>query len=260
MHRAMLAKTGWGKSWYAQAVLEENLPRYDIVTVMDPKDEYRGLVKAGLAKHWIVGPKEAKWSVDQWAEFLQQNPRVVLAKYRIGTEDWRDVAVRLSLAVRRLCRSGHSGLLAFDEAHQIAPEGGVDEELDNLATTGRGEGASSIWVTQRAAKLGETILAQCGERLLGGFTSDRDLKKLRDVTEYPIAIHNPNEATVSPVPEELLVDGEGIPLRKFEPNGSLEGAEWIYSDDSGALERRDTRTVEMDSTHYGPEGEEIADP
>ncbi|WP_436924965.1 helicase HerA domain-containing protein [Halosimplex amylolyticum] len=261
MHRLILAKTGWGKSYYSQAVIEVNIPKYDITVLFDPKDEYRGLVKAGYLKHFIVGPAEAGWSTDQWQTFLGKNPRVVLAKYRLGTKDWQQVAVRVTRAVRRLCRAGHTGLLAFDEAHNVAEQHSLPEELGNLATTGRGEGASSIWITQRAAKLDEDIISQCGERLLGGFTSDADLDKLRKVTEYPMDIHNPSAATQTAVPDELKVDGKGIPLRRFEDdNGNTTGSEWIFSDDYGEIERRDTSNVSMQSTHYGPEGQEIADP
>jgi hypothetical protein len=260
MHRLILAKTGWGKSWYAQAVIEANVPKYDILALLDYKDEYRGLVKAGYLKHYIVGPEELAWSVSDWVHFLGRNPKVVLAKFGLDAEEWGEVAVRVTKATRRLCRRGHTGLLAFDEAHHLAPEGSVPDELRSLATTGRGEGASSLWITQRAAMLAEDIIAQCGEKLLGGFTSDADLKKLRKVTEYPNEIHNPNAARQM-VPEELQVDGDGIPLRRFEDDsGSLVGSEWVFSNDAGELERRDTREVEMSSTHHGPEGQEIADP
>ena len=58
----LAAQSGWGKSFKGQHVIEKNLPEYDHVVVLDYKDEYRGLVKAGLANWWIGGPREAGWS------------------------------------------------------------------------------------------------------------------------------------------------------------------------------------------------------
>ncbi|MFU1780712.1 hypothetical protein ACM16X_04960 [Haloarcula japonica] len=50
MNLLLAAQSGWGKSFKAQHVMEENIPEYDHVVVLDFKDEYRGLAKAGLAK------------------------------------------------------------------------------------------------------------------------------------------------------------------------------------------------------------------
>lgn len=57
MHMLFAAQSGWGKSLHFQAYAEENLdaPNYDPGVVLDYADEYRGLVKAGFAKHWICG-------------------------------------------------------------------------------------------------------------------------------------------------------------------------------------------------------------
>jgi len=267
MNRLLLAMTGWGKSWYGQAIMEANAPEYDLFVVADYKDEYRGLVKSRLAEHMIVGPQEASLSVGQWKQVLADNPSLVLARYSIDEERWRAVISRVTAALRQMCRSGPDGFLAFDEAHFLAPQRGtVPEPIKGVATTGRGEGVSSLWMTQRPAEMEETVMSQCGERVIGGFMSDQDLSKIEPITEYPSEIHNPQASLVSHAPDELQTDpdeasgGATEPLRKFEEGGQTVGSEWIFSDDSGALERRDTRDVSMRSTHYGPEGRGIADP
>ncbi len=92
----------------------------------------------------------------------------------------------------------------------------------------------------------------------GGFTSDRDRGKIDP--EYPEDVHNPQARSVPHLPEELQADGESIALRRFEDDGSTVGSEWIYSDNSGNMERRDTREMNMQTTHHGPEGHPIHDP
>lgn len=252
--------SGWGKSFKAQHVMEQNLPEYDHVVVLDYKDEYRGLVKAGLASWWIAGPREREWSRSTWHEFLAANERVVLARHdRLDVDAWQDLAAAVIAAARRL----GDVLVVIDEAHFVAPQtGSVPSAIEGLATTGRGEGASSIWVTQRLSKAEETVLAQCQARLLGAFESTGDLSKVDGITEYPTDLHNPQVETVGgAVATDLLPDERDRPqsLQKHVADGSTVGSEWIYSDNTGTRERRNTRGVasEMETTHYGPEGKQI---
>lgn len=255
-HRLIAGKQGWGKTYVAHATAEKNLPEYPVAAIFDFKDEYRGLVEHGLATHFIVGPDEAEWSVDHWVQFIQKNPKTVYARYRLDEEEWRDVVGRITEAARLVGQQAGGAFLVLDEAHFLAPQsGGYPDAIKGVATTGRGEGASSLWVTQRPAELDETPISQADDWLLGGFTSDADLNKLGKVTEYPEEIHNPRATTLPPIPESLRVDGESIPLRQFDV-----GAEWVYQDDYGVLERRDARDIDMASTHYAPEGNDIMDP
>jgi DNA helicase HerA-like ATPase len=150
-------------------------------------------------------------------------------------------------------------LIDIDEAHFVAPQKGkVPEPVIGLATTGRGEGASSIWITQRLAKLEEDVASQCQARLLGGFESSADLNKVEAITEYPVDLHNPQVRTVVNVPAELTPSDRDRPesLQKHVENGDTVGSEWIYSDNTGRRERRNTEglAAEMDSTHFGKQG------
>jgi len=259
---ALLAKSGWGKSWMTQALLERNIPEYQATVVMDIKDEYRGLVKAGLLNHLIVGPHEAQWSVQEWVDVLERNPKVVLAKLdTMGLDTWLEVCNRVAGAVRTLQRTQ---FVVIEEAHFVAPQtGAIPPEIEHLATTGRGEGTSTVVVSQRPAKVDETVLAQCMFRLIGGFESDRDLKKVEGITEYPVDLHNPQAGEVSGVPEELQPDDAGAgglapSLRKFENDqGNTIGSEWVYSDDSGNRKRVDSRYRRMESTHHGQDGKDV---
>jgi hypothetical protein len=250
------AVTGSGKSYLTQAIVEANLPDYPLAVVFDYKDEYRGLVLAGLMKHFIVGPDEAEWSVNAWAQFLHQNPKVVLARFRLNADVWREVAGRIVAATREIGARTDGALLVLDEAHFLAPQrGSYPDSIKGVATTGRGEGVSGITVTQRLSELDETIISQSGERLLGPFQSDADLSKVGRTVGYPKEVHNPQAGRIPTLPEELHAEKGPIPLRKFQV-----GSEWIYSDIAGNRERRDSREVEMKSEHVGAKGNGIVDP
>ncbi len=88
----VVAQSGWGKGFHAQSWMESNAKDYDALAVLDYCAEYRGLVKAGVADHLIVGPVEAQWSVQDWMAVLRANPYVVLERHKakIGTDRWRD--------------------------------------------------------------------------------------------------------------------------------------------------------------------------
>jgi hypothetical protein len=264
---ALAAQSGFGKSAKTQEVVEKNAPDYDHVVVLDFKDEYRGLVKADIMKWWITGPKEMRWQKSQWSAFIENNKKVVLARHNALNEaDWREVAATVIAAARDL----GDVLIVIDEAHFVAPQSGATPPaVKGLATTGRGEGASSIWVTQRLAEMEETVLAQCQSRLLGGFESSADLDKVARIVEYPEKLHNPQAGKVPNSPEELQpLDDSGTKakgglvqaLRKFEDNnGNTVGSEWIYSDNTGERRRMDTRGMfdDMQSEHYGAQGKKI---
>jgi len=266
----LAAKSGWGKSYNTQLWLERNLPEQDFAAILDYKDEYRGLVRGvepsnsrtDLCSWYIAGPDQVEWSAAHWARVIESAGRVVIPRYRIDGDDWRQVVGSVCGACRRLYENHPRSdlLVAIDEAHIAAPQRqGYPEATKKAATTGRGEGLSSLWVTQRLSELDETVIAQWDEQILGGFISDADLRKIN--VDYPADVHDTRASRVRSLPDELLVDGEPIPLRKFTDDaGNIVGSEWIRSNDSGLMERVDSGVVEMHSEHYGTEGQSLEDP
>lgn len=259
MNLLVAAQSGWGKSFKAQHVIERNIPDYEHAIVLDFKDEYRGLVKSGFADWWIAGPREMRWSKGQWRQFIDENQKTVLARHNnLTASDWRDLSADVIAAARDVGEV----VIAVDEAHFVAPQKSkVPEPVVGLATTGRGEGASSIWITQRLSKAEEDVISQCMARLLGGFESTADLGKVDGITEYPVDVHNPQVRDVAGLPDVLRPDDRDTPmsLQKHVEDGDTVGSEWIYSDNTGTRERRDTRGLdeEMTSTHYGAEGKQL---
>jgi hypothetical protein len=247
MSRELIAgQSGIGKSWLSQQRIESNLDAFDAVVGLDYCDEYRGLCKAGFAKWFAVGGAEAGISTDGWADLLRSTEAIVAAR-AVGAKRWReDVAPSVAHAARAI--SGDV-LVAIDEAHFVARmRKTTPKAVKELATTGRGQGISSLWVTQRISTLDATVSSQCDRKLLGIFTDPNDIDRVDSIVSYPGEVHNPQKSRVRNLPEEL---GDG-PLEETDP-----GSEWIYSTRAGEYKRIDSSTLSMQSTHYGPEGSEL---
>lgn len=262
-HQLMGAKSGWGKSRETQVWAETNIKgdTFDGVVILDYCDEFRGLVKAGFADYWPAGPDEESWSADAWRQVITKNPNLVIAKHdQMDAQTWRE---QICGPVVAACRQLGDILIIIDEAHFVVPQSGtIPDPISGLGTTGRGEGASSLLVTQRMQMVDEDFVSQLTAWMLGGFGSDNDRDKLGGIVDgYPVVVHNPTAATVPHLPEELLVKGEPLPVRKFKNDaGKTIGSEWIYSNESGELARYDTRYSTMESTHYGQSGNAIERP
>ncbi|MBX0322473.1 ATP-binding protein [Halomicroarcula sp. F13] len=240
--------------------MESNADAYESLTVLDYCGEYRGLVKAGLASHWIVGPAEKDLSADQWRHILVSNPHVVLERHSVLTADeWRVVCARVAAAARTIDRDE---LIVVDEAHFVAPQKEkTPKPIKEIATTGRGDGTSSMWISQRLAELEKTITTQCQARVLGGFRGG-DVGAVD--LEYPEDLHNPaTDVPASRLPDALLPTDRKTPttlqLHK-DDDGNTVGSEWVYSDNSGEVRRINTANVTMHSTHYGSEGNDLQPP
>jgi len=256
-HALIAAKSGWGKSWIAQWWLEDNYQEYPRMVVLDRRDEFRGLAKAGIANWGIVSEQEASLSAAAWREFIDENERVVLARHQLDGDAWKKVAASIVKAAMRL---DEDVLLLIDEAHKVAPQRGTyPDPLETLATEGRGH-VASVWVTQRLAKLDETPIGEMMIYLLGGFQSDSDLKKVGNNVGYQSDVHKVNGGTIRGLTESLHAEKGPIALRKFKEAGQTVGSEWIYSNDDGLQKRVNTHNLEMQSTHYGPSGLSLSVP
>ena len=264
-HQLMGAKSGWGKSRETQVWAEQNMAgdTFDRVVILDYKDEFRGLVKAGFARYWGAGDVEAAWGTAEWRQVLttEGNENLVIAKHnQMDAETWREAVCEPVVAA---CRQLGDTLIIIDEAHFVVPQSGtIPDSISGLGTTGRGEGVSSILVTQRMQMVDEDFVSQLTAWMLGGFGSDNDRTKLAGIVDgYPVEVHNPTAGRIPNLPAELRVDGDALPVRKFQNDeGQTIGSEWIYSNESGELKRYDTRYSTMESTHHGQSGNAIERP
>jgi len=262
-----VATSGWGKSYGSQSVIEVNLDPYQYVVVLDYKDEFRGLCskECGPApcKHWIAGPRELEYfEPAHWRELVRQNGQIVIARHQeeITTAEWREICDRIAAGVRTM----GNVLVVIDEGHSVAPQNKkVPEEIGMLATTGRGEGASSMWITQRPAKLDEDIRGLWNAQFIGGVSNDSDMKKLRAELDYNADVHNPGGHRVDRLREALHTEDGPISLRKKttvddQGNERVRNSEWVYSDEDGALQRAWSNDIwDPECDHVGSSGNRI---
>ena len=261
MHSLLFAaQSGWGKSYLLQCVVEKNLEKYARVLLLDYKDEYRGLVSKahgpGPCRHWLAGPHEhRRFGVDEWTAMLQANPKLVVARSGLQPPAWREVCDRAIRAARAL----GDVLVVIDEAHFVAPQqGSVPDGVLGLSTTGRGEGASSAFVTQRPARLSKDVVGNCTARFLGGFSVGNDLSAISGVVEYPVDLHKSGGHPVAGVPDALRVDGEGLSVRKWSEGDRVTGSEWIYSNSDGEVRRINSSDAYSPACeHVGASGKAI---
>ena len=258
MNLGIVAQSGWGKSHTTQEKIEKNLPNVDLGIIFDHDDEYRGLVKAGFANWSIAGPKEIAHSVDYWVNFILSNKKVVMARYMLSDNEWRHIIGMIGKAFRRIYEQSTKLLkvmIVIDEAHTVAPQdSSYPDSITDIATAGRGEGVSTIWITQRIAKLCKDIVSQFNAIYAGGFTNKNDLDALP--IEYPQIVHNPLYLDeIKSLPSELHSNEGPFSLRKLTDNEErVIGQEFIFSDETGKRWRELRKGNNMKSTHYGSQG------
>jgi hypothetical protein len=265
VHITILAVTGHGKGYTAQAIIEDNIPDYAGLCILDYKGEYRGLVKpegGRKARHWMVGPREVEqFGASEYAALLRENPRLVFGRHRqLDNETWQQECDTIIAGARRL---DHSMLYAVEEGHTIAPEKGGDlpDNVEWLAKTGRSSGHSALWISQRSAEIAKAAISQSTGRFIGGFMDSADVRPFRGVVPYNADVHVIGNGTIPGLDERVHHPEDGpVAVRQFRDDGSLTGSEWVYSDRGGSLYRIDTSTWDPESPHYGPEGKQIRIP
>ena len=259
MNVLLAARTNWGKSYGSQAYAERNAEAVDRVVVVDYKDEFGGLVEYGLLDRLTVPSKATNLDREDWAQILDDNDDLQLARAGATDEEWREIVASF---LEALAERDERVFVLLDEAHRFAPQGEqYPDAYDTLSTTWHGEGMIVAWVTQRLAKLDKDVVTQAQATLLGGFR-DSDLDKVAQAVEYPREVHKADAERVGgrTLPDELLVDGEPLTLRRFSnDDGDTIGSEWIYSDDT-TLRRENSQHWPMESTHYGSDRIRVSHP
>lgn len=265
------AASGWGKGYLAQTVAERNIrgDRFDRVVVLDTSDEFRGLCSKehgpGYAKQWTAtGTESEAFGPDEWRQLIEANEALVIGR-GVAKEDWREtVAPNVILGCRH---SDDDVLIIIDEAHGVAPQrSGYPDDTRELATDGRSEGGaatSSAWLSQRPAQVDKDVIGNCNARFLGGFEDTNSLGSLDDVLPYPKDLHASGGQPVHISNDDLLgADGEAVSVRKWtEPDENGEpqtvNSEWIYSDETGQLARKESNDYDPQCDHVGASGKRI---
>jgi hypothetical protein len=178
-HLALLGKTGSGKSYAAQGVVEQLIEKRQRVCVIDPTDRYWGLRLLADGKNpsgyepVIFGGQHADLPLAAThgaalAEIAGTTTTPIIVSTRLMTVGERS---RFFTAfAETLLRVNEGPLhLVIDEAHLFAPQAGAKiggeapallHATNNLVSLGRGIGLRIMLLSQRPAKLHKDSLTQ----------------------------------------------------------------------------------------------------
>ncbi|RLG39654.1 MAG: hypothetical protein DRO01_05300 [Thermoproteota archaeon] len=264
---AVIAKTGYGKSWTLRRIAEQLLDAGYPIGIIDPEGEHVSL--ADEYEMLVVSPKgdvdlAGGGSIKRLAKAAVRGVSFVLDLSMYVSKP--DVAAGLvSDLIRELMEQRGSGFLVMiDEARELAPERGAKSQLgkyvsqtelwvNTLATRGRKRGVGLLFTTQRPQLVSKTLLSQAENKIVLRVEYNADVGVIsrflgldREVTRR-IKQLNPGEAYV----EGPFVDRPGFvkvgpvktahlgttPLVKPRPPPSLaEVVSYITSDISALME------------------------
>ncbi len=184
---AVIAKTGYGKSWTIRKVVEELLERGYPVGIIDPEGEHTSL--ADVFDMLIISPDGdvdlTKASPSRLAQVAVKGVSFILdmSKYK------PDTSTKLAAGIiEGLMKIGSSDgfLVVVDEAKELAPEKGAGSTLgkgamstltwlNTLATRGRKKGIGLMFSTQRPQLVSKTLLSQAENKIILRVEYIRDL-------------------------------------------------------------------------------------
>ncbi|GEM_PF-2524470 len=184
---AVIAKTGYGKSWTIRKVVEGLLEKGYPVGIIDPEGEHTSL--ADVFDMLIVSPDGdidlTKASPSRLAQVAVKGVSFILdmSKYK------PDTSTKLAAGIiEGLMKIGSSDgfLVVVDEAKELAPEKGVGSTLgkgamstltwlNTLATRGRKKGIGLLFSTQRPQLVSKTLLSQAENKIILRVEYVRDL-------------------------------------------------------------------------------------
>ncbi len=176
--------SGSGKSWSARRLLEQT---HGLVQhlVLDTEGEYASLRER--FDYVLAGPDgdcraEAHHAGLLARRLLEFGISAIVDLHEMRSIDRPRFVRGFYEALVDAPRSlWHDALVVIEECHLVAPQGGREAEsteaVIDLATRGRKRGFALVAVTQRISDLHKSVVAQCGNRLIGLTTLDADVKR-----------------------------------------------------------------------------------
>lgn len=173
-----------GKSYAVRRLLEQTHGRAQQI-VLDVEDEYPSLrerfeyVLGGPGRDFPIEVRSAGLLARR---LLELGVSAILNLYELRSHD-RIAFVKAFLdslmsAPKTL---QHDTLVVVEEAATLAPQSGREavstQSVVDLAARGRKRGFAIVAVTQRISDLHKSVVAQCGNRLIGRTTLDSDVKR-----------------------------------------------------------------------------------
>lgn len=234
-HIGVLGKTGRGKSYAVQGLVEKIMYRKERTCIIDPVDRYWGLRLAGDGKKpsrfepIIIGGNRGDMPLNpaagaQLAGIVGSTTTpIIIVTRQLTVSDRSRFFTDFASAIVRL-NEGPLHLIV-DEAHLFMPQGGASvggmapamlHAGNNMVSLGRGLGLRVILVSQRPAKLHKDSLSQVETLVAFGLPAPQDRRAVRDWI-----VENADEATGA----ELMSSLPSLPT----------GTAWIWSPQLGVL-------------------------
>ena len=177
---AIIAKTGYGKSWTLRRIAEQLLDLGYPLGIIDPEGEHVSLAEA--YDMLIISPDgdvdlAKEGSPERLAKAAVRGVSFVLDLSKYMTKP--EVAAGLVADVIKalMDQKGDGFLVMVDEARELAPERGARSQLGKhasttetwitaLATRGRKRGVGLVFTTQRPQLVSKTVLSQAENKIV----------------------------------------------------------------------------------------------
>ncbi len=187
---AIIAKTGYGKSWTIRRIVEQLLYKGYPVGIIDPEGEHSSL--AEIFDLLIISPEGdidlTKASPRRLAQVAVRGVSFILDLSKYSPEVSSELVANTLEALMNV-KSEDGFLVVVDEAKELAPERGAGSTLGKnasltatwlnaLATRGRKKGLGLLFSTQRPQLVSKTLLSQAENKIILRVEYSRDISAI----------------------------------------------------------------------------------
>ncbi len=182
-HLAIMGKTGLGKTYTGEVLLEQLLLKGYTSIIVDPHDDFLVLAEVpefeGKVKIFRM-----KRELPTLSDLYHEGCCTIIPMKDFDDEDWRERVMHyLTTLLFDNVKAGNINPFFFviDESHILAPQDHKNfckESIIKAVKEGRKFGMGVILLTQRPASLDKNALSQCGTQIILKVTNDNDIKSI----------------------------------------------------------------------------------
>lgn len=184
---AIVAKSGYGKSYAARVFVEEGLSSGHTFTIIDPQGAYKNLPNFDYIEATDVK------NVTVLGRILAQTHKNVVIQTKQLTESKQQLFVQKLLESMKTNIQKGIQTVIIDEMHKFAPETSnppSKEIVRSLHQENRSDGLGIIGITQRPARMDKTCLSQVDNLAMGRVNSSADKKALENYLDEKEDVKN----------------------------------------------------------------------
>lgn len=236
---SVLGMSGSGKSYYAGFLLEQIIPSFDLAVHFDLEDEEGGLCDENSPDGALYGTLRVdreRFRTLSWPKAIYRHRKLRVVPEGLTMDEAKELYGRICAAVMLLCKDlpkvglpkgafvPESAFISCDEAHNLVPEGRIDERIERMVTGGRKYGVECMHLSQRPQLLHKTIITQADRRIYFSINGSNDLKKINRMCGFDAALLKDLGARRCIVEnkdtgEWLEVDTDGVDRKRIHLSG-----------------------------------------